>query len=469
MNHILIIIDGILAKHFLERLCFEKGLNFFFTIVYQNDINIDLYTNNEYLEFHKFDPTSTARLELIMTKDYKQALIYMDNEFDTKKTYESLRSLNSHLEINIMDFWGLIINDVQCKVVDARSALSRRFLDFLPDVALTAQYIGLGLGEIMEVKIPVGSIFAYRHIGFIQQKRWRIVLVYRNSKIYFVKPSFILYPNDSILIVGDPVVLQSVFHNIRGNLGQFPAPFGNNIYCIIDMKNMSELTQERLINTLITFSQKTNSRKFFLRIINPTLNNIYSKIKKLIDESNKNEEIFFDYKNTDFKNLNSFLENNDIGMFITDCKYFEKEKKKFFELKIPILKIGDTDFNNLKECVILSSDENELENQANVIVDLSKLLNFNVSFYHYNPIQENTNSMEEYFQSLSKLYDKNILIISKKDENPILSLQYRNDLLQFISFEPELLKNSLSRNLSTNFNKHYKKMSRNYQLFIPIS
>ncbi|MBK1993988.1 potassium transporter TrkA, partial [Campylobacter novaezeelandiae] len=78
-------------------------------------------------------------------------------------------------------------------------------------------------------------------------------------------------------------------------------------------------------------------------------------------------------------------------------------------------------------------------------------------------------SMEEYFQSLSKLYDKNILIISKKDENPILSLQYRNDLLQFISFEPELLKNSLSRNLSTNFNKHYKKMSRNYQLFIPIS
>lgn len=106
MNNILIILDGILAKHFLERLCFEKGLDYFFTIVYQNDESVNLNVKNENLEFYKMDPTSTARLEFLMQKDYKQAFIYTQNEFETRKSYETLRSLNKDLEINIMDFWA---------------------------------------------------------------------------------------------------------------------------------------------------------------------------------------------------------------------------------------------------------------------------------------------------------------------------------------------------------------------------
>lgn len=85
MNHILIIIDGILAKHFLERLCFEKGLGYFFTIVCQNEESINLGTNSEYIEFHHFDPTSTARLEGIMNKSFKQAFIYMQDELKLRK------------------------------------------------------------------------------------------------------------------------------------------------------------------------------------------------------------------------------------------------------------------------------------------------------------------------------------------------------------------------------------------------
>lgn len=180
MNNILIIIDGILAKHFLERLCFEKGLGYFFTVVCQNSEKNNLNISSEYIDLHYFDPTSTARLENIMSKDFKQAFIYMQDEFETKKSYEALRSLNPNLEIEIMDFWGLSVNDTHANLADARMTLSRRFMDFLPDIALTAQYIGLGVGEIMEVKIPAGSIFAYRHISSIQQKRWRIVLIYRN-------------------------------------------------------------------------------------------------------------------------------------------------------------------------------------------------------------------------------------------------------------------------------------------------
>lgn len=465
MNHILIIIDGILAKHFLERLCLEKGLGYFFTVVCQNSEKNNLNISSQYIDLHCFDSTSVARLEGIMNKDFKQAFIYMQDEFETKKSYEALRSLNADLEIEIMDFWGLSINDTHTNLADARMTLSRRFMDFLPDIALTAQYIGLGVGEIMEVKIPAGSIFAYRHISSIQQKRWRIVLIYRNSKIYFVKPSFVLEPNDSILIVGDPVVLQSIFHNIRGKAGQFPMPFGSNVFALIDMKNMSEKMQERVLDTTLKLSGKINAKKFFIHIINPKLSPVYERLKKLCEEQ---EGVFFDYFNTDLKQMPKWLQNNDIGLILSDMKNFEKEKRVFFDLKIPIMKVGEVPFDELKEAVILSADESELENNANVITDLSKQLDFGVLLYYYNPNSQNTTDMEEYFRSLSKLYDKNIQIITKNAENPLLNLQYRNDLLQFVSFEKELLSGDFAKNLSMNLNRHYYKMRQNYQLFIPV-
>ncbi|XGQ70426.1 COG3400 family protein [Campylobacter hepaticus] len=465
MNNILIIIDGILAKHFLERLCLEKGLGYFFTIICHNAQKNNLNIFGEDIDLYYFDPTSVARLENIMTKDFKQAFIYMQDEFETKKSYEALRSLDPNLEIEIMDFWGLSINDAHTNLADARMTLSRRFMDFLPDIALTAQYIGLGLGEIMEVKIPAGSIFAYRHISSIQQKRWRIVLIYRNSKIYFVKPSFVLEPNDSILIVGDPVVLQSIFHNIREKSGQFPIPFGNNIFALIDMKNMSETIQEKILNTTLKLTQKINAKKFFIHVINPSLDPMYKKLKEF---SYEKQGVFFDFFHTDFKQIYTQLQNQDIGLIITDINNFEKEKKFFFDLKIPIMKIGEKEFDQIKEAIILSANESELENNANVITDLSKQLGFEVILYYYNPNLQNTKDMEEYFRSLSKLYDKNIQIINKSDENPLLNLQYRQNLLQFISFEKELLNRNFGRSLSMNLNRHYYKMRQNYQLFIPV-
>lgn len=112
------------------------------------------------------------------------------------------------------------------------------------------------------------------------------------------------------------------------------------------------------------------------------------------------------------------------------------------------MKVGEASFDELKEAIILSADESELENNANVITDLSKQLDFGVILYYYNPNSQNTTDMEEYFRSLSKLYDKNIQIINKNDENPLLNLQYREDLLQFVSFQKELLNRDFARNLS---------------------
>ena len=211
--------------------------------------------------------------------------------------------------------------------------------------------------------------------------------------------------------------------------------------------------------------KESNAKRFFIHVINPKLGVMYEKLKKLSEDK---EGVFFDYFNTDFKQISMWLQNNDIGLVVTDIKNFEKEKQAFFDLKIPIMKVGEASFDELKEAIILSADESELENNANVITDLSKQLDFGVILYYYNPNSQNTTDMEEYFRSLSKLYDKNIQIINKNDENPLLNLQYREDLLQFVSFQKELLNRDFARNLSTNLNRHYYKMRQNYQLFIPV-
>ncbi|TQR34494.1 potassium transporter TrkA [Campylobacter sp. MIT 99-7217] len=461
MDNILVIIDGILAKYFLERLCLQKALTSFLHIVYYNDESISMNVQNENTKFYKFDPTSSSKMQNLLIQDFTQIFIYMKDEFDAKNTYENLRSLNKEVDIVLMDFWGLSINDKHCDLIDARGILSNRFLNFLPNIAHTAQFVGLGIGEIMEVKIPANSAFAYRYVGSIEQKKWRIALIYRNAKMIFANPSLILLPNDSMLIVGEPSVLQGIFHKTTQSRGQFPSPFGSNILAILDMKNMSLEELENAYESSLFLHSKINNKKLLFRVINPSLNPLYHKLKEL----NKNNiSVHFEY---DEHKLEKSVMGNDVGVLVLGTKYFETHKKELFKLKIPVLKLGLMPLKDIKEAIILSSDESEIEKQANVTIDLGKQLDMEVKLYHYDPNLDSKQILE-HFSTLSKLYNKEIKIIDKKDKNPILEFSLRSDSLQFISFNQDLAGINFAQSLSMDLSRLYYKMNKNYQLFIPM-
>ncbi|MCW1360465.1 hypothetical protein OLQ22_04855 [Campylobacter jejuni] len=275
-----------------------------------------------------------------------------------------------------------------------------------------------------------------------------------------------LQPNDSILVVGEPSVLQGVYHNVKKDKGQFPSPFGSNIYCFLDMKTMTQETQEKLLSTCLSLHAKINNKKLFIEVFNPTLGQLYEKLKNLDIE---NMNIYFNYTQIKKEYLDSYLINNNIGVFVVDKSFFEKNKKNLYELKIPLLKIGENDFDKLNEATILSSGESEIEAQSNVVMDLSAQLDLGVKLYHY----ESTHSEEssfvlEYFQSLARLYNKKIEIIHTKDENPILAMTKKSDALQFISFNSRLTSTNLGKSFSMDLNRLYYKMDKNYQLFIPV-
>ncbi|MCR6594251.1 COG3400 family protein [Campylobacter insulaenigrae] len=466
MGRILLLADGLFAKEFVNKIFNNKTFEEIIDIVYYNDESVDLNLKNEQFFYYKFDPTSLIKLENLLNEEYHQVIIYMQKKEDALACYENLRKVHLRLNVVLMDFWGLDIKDNFCEIISICDTLNTRLIGCLDNMPSMAQFIGLGKGEIMEVKISAGSSFAYRHVSSISQKRFRIVMVYRNNDYILARPGLILMPNDSILIVGDPKALQSVFSSVKTSLGRFPSPFGDNILCIIDMKKMDEFSINKLIYASLLFHTRINSKKLYFRVINPTLTSMYYKLKSL----NKNSvEVIFDYDYINIKNIKNYTESTNIGLIVIENYLFEKEKEFLFNLKIPILKAGIGDFADLKSSVVLSSNFEDVEGIASIMLDLNKQIQLNLSLYYYAVKLNKAELFEyiQYFESLSKLHDEKLLQIEEKERNPISKFSYRQNMLHFIPFNEKILGNKLNKIFKTDLNTLYYKMNKNYQLFIP--
>jgi hypothetical protein len=149
----------------------------------------------------------------------------------------------------------------------------------LPNVPVLAQNIGLKQGEIMEIRIPFGSSYAYRYIGSIEQKQWKIFGLYRNQKMIDIKPSLVLKPNDIILVICKPEVLMQVYNAMGKTQGQFPMPFGTNIYLYLDLYFEEENSVKKVIDEAKFLNQKLKNKTLVVRITRPTTVQIMDFIK----------------------------------------------------------------------------------------------------------------------------------------------------------------------------------------------
>ncbi|MEE3704227.1 TrkA C-terminal domain-containing protein [Campylobacter sp. CX2-8023-23] len=468
MKNILIIADGILAKNFLERLFNSKNnaLHNYTVITYNEETIPSWDVNFENFIFYNFDPTSLGKLKLHLKSEFEQAMVIMQNEFDIKCVCENLRQIYPNLDMDVLDLWGMgryFSGDNHISIIDARKILSSRFMDFLPDVPVIADNIGMGVGEIMEVQVPNGSSYAYRHVGNIRKKRWKIAMIYRKGSYTIATADDLIMPNDTLLIVGEPRILESVFRAIKKEPGQFPNPFGNNIYLELDMKFMSKNEIDLLIDDTIELHNRLNNKKLFIKVINPTLCSNFSRIKEL-----KSNKIFIDidYFSTKISINKSKMNELDIGLVITNSKVFNHYKRGFEALKVPILKIGKNGFKILKKGVILG-DKTDAESNSSVIMDCCKQLDFSIDFYHFDTkIDNDSKKVIEHFKSLSKIFNKKVNIIND-DINPLLKLRNTDDILQFLSFSNKILDNKFGAIFSKDINRLYYILDDNYQLFIP--
>jgi len=466
MKKILIIADGILAKQFLERVMeTEAGENSYTVVTYKEETLPKKRPEN--FKFFEFDPTSFEKLSIILNEQFFQIMMMLSNELDVMATYHNIRKVDAKVRIVLMDRWNLDIDDKRLLMVNSRDILASRFTDHLPNTPIVAQNIGLGIGEIMEVSVPIGSSYAYRHLASIEQDRWRIAAVYRTNTLLLPRPTLMLLPNDLLVIIGDPKVLQSVFKSVKRELGQFPSPFGSSIYCLIDMLRLKERAIDELLNDALLLHSKLNSKKLHVKVINPTYSKAFEKIKSY---HNGHINVMIDYFETNpRKAMRDDAQNFDIGLIVVMNTFFQSHRHMLFNTKLPIFKMGKKGFASLNEAIVLSNDVEEIEKESSVIFDVAKQLSLDIKLYTYDPDdKQDKSSVIEHFESLSKLFGRDIDVI-QSEKNPLLKLKSKDNILQFLPFNRKIVESNLFSIFSTDLDKLHFKLANNYQLFIPVN
>ncbi len=466
MKEILIIADGIVAKQFLERVCSDTTSDNNYIVVYYNDKSI-VDKKADSIKYFKFDPTSLSKMSSIFNKNIIEVFIVVRKKFDALESYKNIRLLSKDIHIVILDNWYIKSDDTNLSLLNMQDILSSRLFDFLPNVSVIAQNVGLGMGEIMEIDVPFGSPYVYRHITSIKQKKWKISALYRANSLILPTKSTIILPNDILLVIGDPNILRGVNISIKQELGSFPSPYGKNIYIIIDMMQNSEDDIDILINNALILHSSINNNKLIIKVINPTYSKCFEKIKNYNKSSTR---VFIDYETNNFNlTLLNDLENSNIGLMIVNNKIFRKYKDIFYQAKIPIFKVGKYDFSLVKNSVVLCEEGADIEKLSATIFDISSQLELDIELYDYNPEKPDSNKgLIEHFKNLSTMFNRSIKII-KKQKNPIIELENRKDIIQFIPFSSEVKNSGIFSLFSTSFQKLHFKLSNTYQVYIPIT
>lgn len=466
MKKILIIGDGEIAGHFISRVMDAYTSENIYYIV-QTKLEKNRGLNLPRFKFYEFDPTSLYKLANLLKMEFSQAIIAMDNQADVEHTIKNIRSIKKQLRIIVLNKWNLINEDANVVMINMNEILSSRLIDYLPNVPVIAQNVGLGEGEIMEVLVPFGSSFIYKHIGVIEQKEWRIVAIYRNRKLIMPNRRRMIQPNDLLLLIGEPAVLKSVYRAIKRELGQFPEPFGSNIYLYLDMSILNLNSVEKLIKRSI-YVLKKFGHTLIIKIVNPTNFEVIWKIKEYRDE-NVIIDINYDNENLKasfFKDIKFY----HVGLIIVSNELFENYnmRKTLYESQIPVLKLTKKELSSVKDASIILGDNRDLEKISSIIFDISEQMSLNIELYNYlSEHQEAKEQVIEHYYNLATIFSKSIKII-KESKNPIKKLQKKEDFIQILPFTKKLTKRKLLSLFSTDSDRLYYKLEDNHQIFIPV-
>ncbi|MEA2098580.1 MAG: TrkA C-terminal domain-containing protein [Campylobacterota bacterium] len=466
MKKILIISDGDVGQHFIQRIVETYTSENIYYVVETKQKKYE-NVNPARFKFYEFDPTSLYKLANLLKMEFVQVFIAMDSLIDVENTIKNIRTIKKQLRIVVLNKWKKENGDSNVIFVNSKEILASRLLDYLPNVPVIAQNVGIGEGEIMEVLVPFGSSFVYRHIGVIEQKNWRIVAIYRNRKLIMPSRRRMIQPNDLLVLVGEPAVLRSVYRVIKRELGQFPEPFGSNLYLYIDMNIVNHDTIEEVVRRAI-FAHKKFKHNLIIKVVNPGDIDILRYIKQFRSD---NVTVDIKYNNLDLETtFFSDIKIHHIGLIIVSKEMFANYnfRTTLYESHIPVLKLADRAFSTVKDASLILNDNRDLEKISTTIFDISEQMGFNLELHNYmNEHQEEKEQVIEHYYNLSTIFSKSIKVI-KESENPIGTLKKKENFIHILPFTNKLTNRRIYSLFSTDSEKLYHKLDEYHQIFIPV-
>ncbi len=445
MKRVLILLDGIVAKNLLKRLVELDTSHSVYDIVYTKDSLLSIKKPSNFT-FYKFDPTSLSKLKLIMTKvSYNNILVVLGNKDDTISVIENIRSINQNIFFNVYNEWDIDLDGKNIQDYNAIDILTSGLIERLPNVPVIAQNIGLKQGEIMEIKIPFGSAYAYRYISSISQREWKIFALYRNNVMLNVRPALILKPNDIILVIGKPKVLLQAYAAISISSGYFPIPFGKNIYVYLDLYLQSE---DDVLNALEKgkyLQERLSNTKLVVRITRPSTVETIEKIKESVKHI-ENKVLEFDYHNLGVSNLiTSDIKKYEIGMFVLTNTLLQNNTivQKILTTKKPIFKVGTENITNVKTIVMVLNALKIYEQLSPILFDISSQLKLKVNIINSDPTGDTDRTkLIHHLDSLAKIFNQDIKV-ETNERNPMNLLKQKDNTLQILPLKEGMFKKRL--------------------------
>jgi Trk K+ transport system NAD-binding subunit/nucleotide-binding universal stress UspA family protein len=95
--------------------------------------------------------------------------------------------------------------------------------------AVVPSGIGLGRGELVEIRLVRTSPILNRPLKQLAPHRWRVAAVFRGNELIVPTGDTTLQMDDRVLLVGDPKILPTVAEYLRLGTPQFPRPYGANV------------------------------------------------------------------------------------------------------------------------------------------------------------------------------------------------------------------------------------------------
>ena len=458
MKKILILANLIIAKDFLKRLATLKDNTKEYIIICQDELD---FKNN--FTHIKIDPTNAARLKGYIDEKLELAYILLKDDEDIRLAYDGIRMFAKRVNIVVLSSNKEYENDTFCNLINQKEMLTNYLIDNLPGMPFIARDIGLGKGEIMQVKVPVGSIYANKHISAIAQEFYKVALIYRNNKIILPKADTQILANDELILVGDPNILSLVFSRIKGQVGQFPSPYGDRICAIIDMKNDDDINN--IINTSLLLHAKSNSEKLIIYVLNPTVSDELTKLKRL---KRKTINVHIKYEDIKISDIIDEFCNGYSGLFVLSRRSFKKNIVKLYESSMPVLKVGKKDFAMLKTIACVGSSSLRVENLTSILLDFGAILDISSKLLYFDNANPVSDDLLEHINTQSQFFGRNLELCEYKTTNPIIEIRRDLSILQCLGFESHLLNKNAFKYFQNDFSKLYELLDDNFQLFIPI-
>ncbi|MEO1928146.1 MAG: TrkA C-terminal domain-containing protein [Nautiliaceae bacterium] len=461
MNKILIFAGAAEANLLIEKIS-QNYLNLGeFHIIYEEDEIKNSFLEKENLFFYKINFYAYELYKNLLYKDLNKIVILVKNKKEAEFILKN--SLDKKIPILFVKFWldFEVPKQNNIEVIDLPELLTNKIIDFLPGVPLFARDIGLGKGEILEVEVPPNSPFAYSHPSKLENEEAKVAAIYRNNELRLINKNTMILPNDRLLLVGKPDTLKDLFKKIKKNIGAFPQPYGQNIYLLLDMKELSKREISQLLRSAIFLHRKLKNKKLIIKIINPSLNNQIYRLYKF-----KNIEVHTDYHQTSFKSqLKKDVSKYNIGLIIVNENTFYKNGDLLFDIKIPIFKKGRESIKKCKKIKVLLQEE-EIKKIASVIFDLSFQLKKPLTFIEGDPEKEHK-KLTEYLINFAKLFNFKDVKIQKIKDNPIFELNKESNQCIVTPFTKKPI-NKIWQILNPKMEYNYLLVNKFNQFLIPI-